>query len=774
MNYSFIQKTGLISLLFLASFAAHCQSKVEQLSDDQVEAFYRRAQSSGMSEMQIEQAAMAQGFTLSDIALMRQRISKVQKSGTKNGKDVEVLDSVVSPRRQMGTVLSVKSEVPKNRSKADTSKIFGANLFNTPSLSFEPNLRIATPKNYQLGPDDELIIEIFGNASGTYRVKVSPEGMVKIPDLAPVYVSGLTIEDAKEKIVARLRQIYAGLNAGGSSATINLGNIRSIKVTVTGEAARPGTYTVSSLATAFNALYLCGGPNDNGTYRNIRVIRNNKLVRTIDIYDFLLRADQANNIILQDQDIIHIPFYSTRVALHGEVKRPAIYETTENEVLQSILTTAGGYTGNAYRTFLTLRRTTDKDRQIVNVSQADFATFKPQDGDIYTVSKVLERFQNRVQVAGAVFRPGEYALGDKLLTLTQLIEKAEGLREDAFKKRAMIHREKQNLDPELLAVDLEKLLTGEIPDVVLKRQDSVVIRSIKELHEAYFVTIVGEINRPGDAQFEQSMTVSDLVAQAGGFTEGAIGSRIEIARRIKEDNAMVNENYSIQIIPLKIDRMLSLNANDALFVLQPFDIVYVRKSPRYELQRGAIIAGAVAYPGSYAIVNNQERINSLLERAGGIKPSGYLPGVVLRRNGERIAIDVKPILENPTVEGNILLENGDSLFVPERSEVVRISGAVLNPSIVNYSKQFEFQEYISQAGGYGERARKRSVYVTYANGYTDRTRKFLFFNIYPKIAPGSTINVPFKPDNTNKSDLTAPLLLSFFSTILIAFATILR
>ena len=761
-------------MLFLASFGAHCQSKVEQLSDDQVEAFYRRAQSSGMSEMQIEQAALAQGFTLSDITLMRQRLSKIQTNGTKNTKNTEVLDSVVTPRRQMGSVLSVKPETPINQPKTTISKIFGASLFNTPSLSFEPNLRIATPKNYQLGPDDELLVEVFGNASNTYRLKVSPEGTVKIPDLAPVYVSGLSIEDAREKIVARLRQIYGGLNAGGSSATINLGNIRSIKVTVTGEATRPGTYTVSSLATAFNALYLCGGPNENGTYRNIRVMRNNKLVRTIDLYEFLLRADQADNVILQDQDIIQIPFYNTRVELSGEVKRPAIYEITENEALQSVLTTAGGYTGNAYRALLTLRRTTDKDRQIINVSQADFATFKPQNGDFYTVNKVLERFQNRVQVVGAVFRPGEYALDEKLGTLKQLIEKAEGLREDAFRQRAMIHRENDNLEPEVLAVDLEKVLTGQTPDVVLKRQDSVVVSSFKELRQAYFVTIIGEINRPGDAKFEQNMTVSDLITQAGGFTEGAIGARIEIARRIKEGNTTTNDNYTVQIIPLKIDRKLSLNANDALFTLQPFDIVYVRKSPRYEPQRGVIIAGEVPYPGGYSIVNNSERINSLIERAGGIKPNGYLPGTVLRRNGERVAIDIQSILGNPAVEGNILLENGDSLFVPERSEIVRVVGAVLNPSAVNYSKQSSFQEYLSQAGGFGDRARKRSVYVTYANGYTDRTRKFLFFNIYPRIAPGAVITVPYKPDNKDRSDLTGPVLLSFFSTILIATVTLLR
>lgn len=770
-SYTSICRFGIFCfVLFLHISFANAQSKVEQLSDSQVEAFYNRAQASGMSEMQIEQAALAQGFTLSDIALMRQRINKVQAKSSKSSNGA-VIDSVVVPRQQMGQALSVKQKTVVLK---DTIAVFGANMFNTPSLSFEPNLRIATPKNYQLGPDDELIVEIFGNSSNSYRLKVSPEGTVKIPDLAPVYVSGLSVEDAKDKIVARLRQIYGGLGGGGSSAVVNLGNIRSIKVTITGEAARPGTYTVSSLATAFNALYLCGGPNENGTYRKIRVIRNNKLIRTIDLYDFLLRADQADNVLLQDQDMIHIPFYESRVTLTGEVKRPAIYEVKEGEMLQSIIAAAGSYTGQAYRSFLTLRRVTDKERQLINVSEVELATFKPQNGDIYGVSKILDRFQNRVQVSGAVFRPGEYALDDKLTTLKQLITKADGLREDAFKQRVLIHREKENLDPEILAVDIEKILTGENPDVVLRRQDSVVVKSNKQLRQDYFVTIVGEINRAGDVRYEQNMTVSDLIAQAGGFTEGAIGSRIEIARRVREDNANVDEKYDVEIIPLKIDRLLRLNANDALFTLQPYDIVYVRKSPRYEAQRGAIIAGEVNYPGAYAIVNNADRLNKLIERAGGIKSSGYLPGAVLRRNGERVAVDIAAILENPSVEGNLLIENGDSLFIPERSEVVRIAGAVLNPSVVNYAKGSGFQEYLSQAGGFGERARKRSVYVTYASGYTNRTRKFLFFNIYPKITPGATITVPFKPDNTNRSDLTGPVILSFLGTITIAIATLLR
>jgi polysaccharide export outer membrane protein len=754
---------------------AQTPSKVEQLSDSQVKAFYEKAKASGMSEMQIEQAALAQGFTLSDISLMRKRLAEVQDK--ENKEDLTDTDSLKLSRQQIGKLSKRDIEKEKDTLKVLKKaplKVYGSELFNTEGLTFEPSLRIATPKNYQLGPDDELLVEIYGDAKGSYRLKVSPEGTVKVLNLAPIYVSGLTIEEARDKIVGRLRQSYAGLNSSGSFASINLGNIRSIKVMVTGEVVKPGVYTVSSLATAFNALYLCGGPNKNGSFRAINVIRNNKVVRTIDIYDFLLQASQADNIILQDQDIIQVPFYLTRVELDGEVKRPAIYELKKGETLQQLVDLAGGFNEHAYQASITMRRNTDKARKVVTVIKNEYATFLPQSGDAIMVGKVLERFDNKVVVEGAVFRPGEYALGDNLKTLKDLINQSEGVREDAFLNRALIHREKPNREPEVIAVALGKVLSNELPDIELKNQDSVVISSIKNLREEYFVTIMGEINAPSDFPFAEGMSVSDLITQAGGLTDGAIDSRIEIARRIKDNNLPdVAENVTIQIITLKINRDLSLLPSDKEFQLQPFDIVYIRKSTRYDKQRSVVILGEINYPGTYAIQNNSERVTQLLERAGGPKLNGYLPNAVFRRGGERIALDIQKIVENPSLESNIILEEGDTLFIPERSELVRIDGAVLNPSVVNYSKGFSYEDYLSQAGGYGDRAMKSRVYVTYANGYTERTRKFLFFNIRPKIQPGSVISVPYKPKDERRSDLTGPVILSFTSTLILAAVTLI-
>jgi polysaccharide export outer membrane protein len=778
--FLFLLFTGLI---VQAQSQKSTPSQVNQLSDEQVLEFFKRAQASGMSEMQIEQAALARGYSLSDIARMRQRIAEVQNKKTLTNKnDPSDTTTIVNQngRKQIGE-LSKREFLKKRKELEDSLKtkvkkleIFGSKLFQSTDLTFEPNLRIATPKNYQLGPDDELIVDIFGNASDSYRLKVSPEGTVKVLNLSPIYVSGLTIDEAKERLVSRLRQAYAGLNSGGGTyAVVNLGNIRSIKVSIIGEVTKPGSYTISSLATAFNALYLCGGPDSNGTYRNIRILRNNKLIRTIDLYQFLLSGEQSDNILLQDQDIIQVPFYTNRLELDGDIKRPAIYELKENETLEQLLLFAGGFTSTSYKAYLTGRRASDRDIQILNVPLTDIKTFKVQNGDRFEVGQILlDRYQNRVQIQGAVFRPGDYALTEDAKTFSQILKKADGLKENAFRNRAIIFREKENGEPQVVSVDINKILKGESPDIELQRQDSIVVKTIKELREEAFVTLIGEVNSERDAPFAENMTVADLILIGGGFTEGAIGSRIEIARRVKEFNS--DKDYKVEIIQLNIDLKLSLSPEDSKFKLLPFDIVYVRKAPNYEIQRSVYVMGEVNYPGAYAVVNSDEKISNLLERTGGIKSTGYLPGTVFQRKGERIGIDIAQIMNNPSVEGNITLEDGDTLIIPKRSEIVSIGGAVLNPSSINFTKGYNFQAYLSQAGGYDERAQRGRAFITYANGFTQRTRKFLFFKFYPKVEPGSNIYVPFKPINNSRSDITGPVILSFASTLIIALATILR
>ena len=410
----------------------------------------------------------------------------------------------------------------------DTSRrlrVFGASLFENANLSFEPNLRIATPRNYIVGPDDEIRIEISGASTGEFQLKVSPDGTVKLPDLAPVFVSGLTFDQAEQRIISRLRQGgYQGLSTSGgnTTASASLTNIRSIRVTLVGEVVRPGTYTISSLGSAFNALYLAGGPNpETGSFRKINVIRGNRVVRTIDLYDFILRADQRDNIRLQDQDVIQVADYIAHVEMTGQVRRPAIFEVLPGETLKTVLGFAGGFADEAYRASITLRRNTSRERQIVTITEEQIANFVPQRGDRYEVGKILERYENRIQVAGAVMRPGDYSLEPGLETVKQLVTRAEGLRKDAFTNRASITRERPDMDRENLSFDLGKLMRGEIADIPLMRQDSLTVLSIRDLRENYYITIEGAVNRPDTIPFIASMSVADLVAQAGGFQGGS-------------------------------------------------------------------------------------------------------------------------------------------------------------------------------------------------------------------------------------------------------------
>jgi protein involved in polysaccharide export with SLBB domain len=358
-------------------------------------------------------------------------------------------------------------------SKFLDKKIFGADLFNNDNLTFEPDMRIATPKSYQLGPDDELDIHIFGDVLDNFKVKLSPEGTIKILNLGPIYINGLTVDEATARIVSRLRQLYQGLNkpGSGSSAQVTLGNVRSIKVTLTGEVKLPGTYTVSSLATVFNALYLAGGPSNNGSYRNIRIIRGNKVIRTLDLYDFLLRADQKDNIHLQDQDIIRVTDYENRIEMSGEVKRPMIFESIKGETFKDVLRFAGGFTEKAYTYMINVRRNTSRELKLLNITQEEVGNFLPQNGDKYSVGAIIERYENKVEVQGAIFRPGMYALETGLTSIKELVKKAEGLREDAFMSRATLTRRKENFDPEVISIDLGKILRGEIADINLQRED---------------------------------------------------------------------------------------------------------------------------------------------------------------------------------------------------------------------------------------------------------------------------------------------------------------
>lgn len=754
------------------------QPKVDpsQITNQQAVEFYNQAKSSGMSDMDIERAALQRGYTLDQISAMRKRLLQ-QRPDQRQVNDPN-RDKIDETRDQDQDQLEDESNNEKdstNNRRARSERLtrtFGSAFFATSSSTFEPNLRIATPRNYILGPEDEIVVDIYGNAVDNFKMKISPEGTVKMLNLAPVYVNGLTIEQASERINSRLRQAYSNLNRPGSGtySSITLGNVRSIRVMITGEAARPGTYTVSSLATAFNALSVSGGPSLNGSYRNIEVIRNNKIIRKIDLYRFLVDADLKDNIALQDQDIILIRPFESRIELNGQVKRPGIFEAKSGEGLGSIIRYAGGFTPEAYTKTITYQRNTGTNYIIGSLDSAQVESFTPRNGDIFNVRRILDIVSNQIEIRGAVTLPGAYALEEKCNTVLKLIQTAQGLSPRAFLNRAILERSSGDIQTGIVAIDLRKLVNYEIEDIPLIAGDILTIKSVEDLKEFTFLTISGSVINPGNYYYYKDITIADLIFQAGGYTEGGIPYRIEVSRRVKNDTIDLPNSQNVRIFTIDVADNLVLNPDDQKFKLQPQDIVIVRKSPRYEPQKAVTILGEVRYPGSYTIINNFERISDVFEKVGGLKPEAYLAGARFYRDSELIAVDLAAIVDKPSQTSNLLLLHGDTLIIPRKSETVRIQGGVHNPSVMNYDPRFDYGDYISQAGGYTENSLKKRAYVSYPNGRTHRAKSFLFFKSFPKVEPGSIVTIPLKQEN-NQQPLSRGekfALISLFSTLAIA------
>lgn len=737
-----ISKLSLLVFISLLGFSNVYAQSVDELSDDQIQQFMKQAQESGMTEEQLMAAAAAKGFGSADISKFKDRMTKLQadKKGPVNTNTTDTerrLNDTTSTK-------SVKQQIKEDSMAIRREKYYGLNLFNNKKIVFEPNLRIPTPKNYILGTGDELNISITGFAVQTYKAKVSPEGTVQLDILSPIYVSGLTIEQARERIINRLKSRFAGLNSsgGGLYADITLGNIRSISVTVIGEALQPGTFTVPSLANVFNVLYACGGPSEIGSLRNIEVFRNGKVIRTLDVYDFLLHGDQKDNIILQDQDIIRIPYVDTRVSLLGEVRNPKIFEVKRGETLKDVLAFAGGFKELAYSKTISLERATPIEKRIISIDQNEISTFTPQKGDIYTIGKILNRFENIVTIKGAVYREGSYEL-EKDITVKQLIARAEGLKQDAFKERVLLKRERDNLEPEIIHLNLSKILNGESEDVRLKLKDTLFIKAYKDLRERLTVTISGAINKAGTYEFADNMTVSDLVTMAGGFTDGASASKIEIARRIKADTIGVSKEQSIKIETIDVDRNL-IGAESKKLLLKPFDRVYIRVLPRYEEQKNVTVIGEVFYPGPYALKDKTERISDLIVKSGGLKSEADLGSAKFTRGGKVIGVDIIRVLQDRNDVNNLILNSGDGLEIPRKKETVTINGQVYNPTAVPYSSGLKLRQYLDLAGGTTDSAFVKKTYVKYGNGRLNRTKSFLFIKAYPKIENGSEIIVPVR------------------------------
>jgi protein involved in polysaccharide export with SLBB domain len=795
-------KCIFLFFLMLASFQLTVKSqntdnlgnvRVEELTDEQIRNFILELERLGIKNEQIQQLALQRGMSPVELAKLKDRIQAGRKA-MNAGYDPLILQKKPSADSRIQDSISAAEQNPvKDFNTAFASlrsSNFGFEVFNNPKITFEPNLRLPTPKNYTLAADDELLIDVSGYSEANYKLKVSPEGLIRIPLAGAINVNGLTIEQASRIITKKLAStLYYNIKTGNTFVDVSLGAIRSIKVTIIGEASVPGTYTLPSLASAFNALYACGGSNYNGTLRNIQVIRNNVTVSTIDVYGYLLNGDKKNDIRLMDEDIIKINTYTTRIELKGEVKKPGLYDVVKGETLGEILQYAGGFTDNAYTAKILVFKNTDRDRQVTNFSEAELDNVVPQKGDNYIVGKINNRFSNRISLKGAVNRPGEYELKTGM-TLSQLINDADGVREDAFINRGTIHRLKDDLSPEIISFDLEKLLAGKVADIALKKEDRVNIFSKFDLKEGYYVKIEGEVVNPGVFLYEEGITAEDLVMMAGGFKESASGKRIEISRRMKNADSTslsTTDTKTAVIYQKDINADLKDSSGTDKLVLKPFDEVSVYRAPGYFEQKNVVIEGEVIYAGKYSLEAKNDRISDLIRRSGGMTPEAYLKGAVLVRskklskteqanqsqgitnllkqnytNGapeallqfelertlnktsESIGIELEEILDNPKSEYDLFLNDGDTLRIPKQLQTVRVNGEVLYPTLVRYNEDYKFKDYVIGAGGYSDRSSRRRSYAVYPNGAVKGTKSFLFFRSYPKIAPGTEIYVPTK------------------------------
>jgi protein involved in polysaccharide export with SLBB domain len=635
----FLNRYIAFILIFLMSFEVFSQNIslsgsdlssviVSELTDAQIKSFAVKVQEQNMSDQQLYAVLSSKGMDENEIGLLITRIKQYQEDP----------GSVFTPEYPFSDSDSTEISSKSGLTKPDDerAKIFGYNLFNSKNLSFEPGMNLPTPKNYIIGPGDELIIDIWGASEDFFQLVVNNQGTIRIKNLGPIYVNGLTVELAASRIKSRLTQIYSGLSEDKGSpntfAQISLGNVRTIQVHIIGEIENPGSYNISGLSSVFNALYLSGGPNLNGSLRSVKIFRDSKLIEEFDIYDFLMNGISEQNIRLQDQDIIKIDPYNTRVEIEGEIKRPGIYEISKEESFEDLIRFSGGFTEKAYKKNLKVIRNSDKEKEIVTVQKGHFNDASPLNGDFVVIDSILNRFSNRVQISGAIYRPGEYELTEGM-TMLDLINLGEGLRGDAFLNRATIYRSNANFTTQAITVDLNKLVNQEI-EVELQNEDLVKISSIYELREEFYVEIKGEVRRPGIYPFLEKMTIEDAIFLAGGLRQSASINNLEISRRVKN---IQDDNYSsniAEIFNFKIDRNLLLNDENLQFELQAFDQLFIRKSPGYQFQETITVEGEVMYPGQYTLKDKNEKISDIIKRAGGVTPDAYVNAATLTRRSE--------------------------------------------------------------------------------------------------------------------------------------------
>ena len=756
---------------------------IDDVPDAEIKNYFSKATENGISEQNLYRILQEKGLPLTELDKLKNRINIIQGEGVQNQavKDAGSINTETVKRK-----LNQDSKlVPMQKMQSDLS-IFGSELFTETSMVFEPNLRIATPSNYVLGPDDELIINVFGYSEKTYNVTVNEEGNIYIPQVGPIYVNGLSIEQASGKIKTKLAAtIYKAINGGSTQVQISLGKIKSIRVTVIGEAKKPGTYTVSSLTTLFNILYLCGGPSDMGSYRNIELISGNILKRTVDLYSFLLKGDQKDNVLLSEGDVIRIPYYSKRVTLNGNVKHVGKYELVQGEPFDKLLQYSGGFRDDAYKAAVTIYQLTDTERKITDLSKNQYNSYQPLSSDSIVVGKLSDKFSNKLTIAGAIQRPGAYELSSNI-SLKDLIIKSGGVMEDAYAKRGGISRLNGNGNASQVSFDIDSIMNNKT-SILLQKNDSITIYSIFDLSNPINISIDGNVKKPGTYKWAKYLTLQDVLLTAGGLTEAGDGSNIEIARRINNINLTALNHLQTEIITIDI----SENASSNDIELEPYDAINIKQKAGYSKQRTVFLEGMVISPGRYTLQMSGDKISDVIKRAGGFRANADTTALVIKRlskkgqtleerekvfskllniksdslntserlknelykDYDKVSIDLNKALQNPTASENMLLEDGDILTIEQNTNLVKVSGEVYFPTIVPFKENENLKYYIQKSGSYTELARRNGALVIYPDGKAKKVKQFLFFRSYPTVVSRSEIFVPQKSEK-NKTKIT--------------------
>ena len=762
---------ALILLLMLGAAPVAAQT----MSDSQVLEYVKEGIRQGKEQKQLASELARKGVTKEQATRVKQLYEQQNNVNASNATGTDVNESRLREEMKENTS-DMLEDHPSTQDLARSNQVFGRNIFNTRNLTFEPSVNIATPLNYRLGPGDEVIIDIWGASQNTIRQQISPDGTINIQKIGPVNLNGLTIAEANDYLKKTLNKIYNGLNNTNdptSDIRLTLGSIRTIQINVMGEVVQPGTYSLSSFSTVFHALYRAGGVSDIGSLRNVQLVRNGKNIATIDVYQFIMKGNIQDDIRLQEGDVVIVPAYDVLVKIDGKVKRPMRFEMKKDENLSTLISYAGGFEADAYTRSLRVVRQNGQEYEVNTVKDLDYSVYKMRNGDVVTAEAILNRFTNKLEIRGAVYRPGIYQLNGKLNTVRELVNEAQGLTGDAFLNRAVLYRQREDLTTEVIPVDIKAIMDGTSQNIILAKNDILYIPSIHDLEDRGDVVIHGEVAKPDSYPYADNMTLEDLIIQAGGLREAASVVRVDVSRRIRNPHSTVDNDTIGRTYTFSLKEGFVVDGTPG-FVLQPYDEVYVRRSPGYQAQQNVVVEGEILFGGSYAMTSREERLSDLINKAGGTTNYAYLRGAKLTRvatAGEKkrmgdvirlmsrqlgeammdslgvrvedhftVGIDLEKAIANPGSASDLVLREGDVVFIPKNTNTVTINGAVMVPNTVSYIAGKNIDYYLNQAGGYSDNAKKSKKFIVYMNGQVTKVKG----SGKKQIEPGCEIIVPSK------------------------------